>query len=57
MAGDESSVPSQEGVGGDDPASSVWAGERGGDGAEQGPIIVVDFGSVDLSAEDADFVA
>ncbi len=36
MAGDASSVPSQEGVGGDDPAGSLSAGERGGYGAEQG---------------------
>ncbi len=57
MAGDASSVPSQEGVGGDDPTGSSWAGERGGDGAEQSPIIVVDSGSAELSAQHGELVA
>ena len=50
VSGDVSAVPSEEGVGGDDPACSLWAGERGGDGAEQGSVGVVDGGSGDLAA-------
>jgi hypothetical protein len=34
-----------------------WAGERGGDGAEQGSVVVVDGGSVDLAVEDGELVA
>ena len=56
-ARDTSPVPSQEGIGGDDPAGSSSAGERCRDGAEQGPVLVVEVGSVDLSAEDAELVA
>ena len=57
MAGDPSSVPPQECVWRDEPALASWAGERGGDGAEQGSIRVVDFGSVDLAADDGELVA
>ena len=49
-AGDAASVPSEEGVGCDDPAVPSLAGERNGDGAEQGSVVVVDLRSVDLAA-------
>ena len=49
VSGDASAVPSQQGVRCDDPACSSWPGESGGDGAEQGPITVVNGGSVDLA--------
>ncbi len=35
----------------------MGGGERGGDGAEQGSITIVDFGSVDLAADDGELVA
>ena len=57
MSGDALAVPSEERVGGDDPACSSWAGESGGDGAEQGPVGVVDHGSADLAAQDGELVA
>ncbi|MCP4961666.1 MAG: hypothetical protein GY925_20665 [Actinomycetia bacterium] len=50
VAGDAATVPSQKCVWGDDPVCSLWAGERGGDGAEQGSVVVVECGSVDLAA-------
>ena len=57
VAGDASAVPAQQRVGCDDPAVAAWAGERGGDRAEQGPVVVVERGSVDLAAEDGELVA
>jgi hypothetical protein len=57
VSGDSSAVPAEQRVGGDDPAGASWAGERGGDGTEQGPITVVDFESVDLAADDGELVA
>jgi len=50
VAGDAATVPSQKFVWGDDPARSSWAGECGGDGAEQGSVVVDDRTSVDLAA-------
>ncbi len=50
VSGDASSVPPQECVGGDQPAGASWAGERGCDRPEQGPVIIVDCGPLDLSA-------
>jgi hypothetical protein len=50
VSGDALAVPSKESVGGDEPACSSWAGERGSDGAEQGSVGVVECGSVDLAA-------
>ena len=38
-------------------ALALGSGECGGDGAEQGPVVVVDCGSVDLSAQDGELVA
>jgi len=57
VTGDAASMPSEQGVGRDDPACSSWAGERGGDGAEQGPVAVVDRWSVDLAAKDRNLVS
>ena len=51
VAGDASSVPSQQGVGRDEPAGSLWTRERCRDGAEQGPIVVVERGSAYLAAQ------
>ena len=48
MTGDAVTVPAEEGVGCDDPAVSILAGERCCDRAEQGPIIVVNGGSAVL---------
>ena len=56
MTGDSATVPSEEGVGGYEPAGSAGTGECGCDRAEQGPVIVVECGSVDLAAEDAELV-
>ena len=50
VAGDASSVPAQEGVGGDEPAGSLWTRECSCDRAEQGPVIVVEGWPVDLAA-------
>ena len=49
MTGDAASMPSEERVGCDDSSCSSWAGERGGDGAEQCPVVVVECWSVDLA--------
>lgn len=51
------SVPAQQGLGCDDPAVAESAGECGGDGAEQGAVVVVEFGSVDLSSQHLELVA
>jgi len=57
MSGDALAVPPKERVGGDWPACSSWAGERSGDGAEQGSVAVVDRWSVDLAAKDGELVS
>ena len=57
VARHSSSMPTEEGVRRDDPAGSSLSGERGGDGAKQGPVVVAEYGSVDLAAQDADLVA
>jgi hypothetical protein len=49
-SGYAAAVPSEEGVGCDDPACSVWSGECCGDCTEQGLVVVVECGSVDLAA-------
>ena len=51
VAGDAPSVPPQQSVGRDEPAGASWSGERGGDRAEQGPVVVVELGPVVLSAK------
>jgi hypothetical protein len=50
-------MPSQQRLGRDDPALASLAGERGGDRAEQTPVLIVEFGPVDLSAQDHELVA
>jgi len=55
--GDAASVPSEEGVRCDDPAVSSLAGERGGDGTQQGSVVVVECGSVGLAAEHGELVS
>ncbi len=56
VSGDALAVPAVEGVGRDDPALASWAGECGGDGAEQGSVVVVECGSVGLAVQDAELV-
>ena len=41
VAGDASSVPSQQSVGRDKPAMPAGPGERGCDRTEQGPVVIV----------------
>ncbi len=57
VAGDSATVPSEQGVGGDDPAGSARPGECGCDGAEQCAVVVAELGPVDLAAEDGELVA
>lgn len=57
VAGDSATVPSEQGVGGDEPAGSARSGERGCDGAQQRPVIVAECGSVDLAAQDGELMA
>lgn len=57
VAGDSATVPSEQGVGGDEPAGSTRPGERGGDRSEQGPVTVVECGPVDLAAQYGELVA
>ena len=52
VTGDAATVPSEQSVRGDDPGVPSWAGERGGEGAQQRPVVVVDGGSVDLASQD-----
>jgi hypothetical protein len=42
VSGDASAMPSEEGVGCDDPACSLGAGERGGDRSKQRAVVVVE---------------
>ncbi len=44
VASDSPPMPSEEGVGGVEPAGSTRPGERGCDRAQQGPVIVVSAG-------------
>jgi len=57
VAGDAFAVPAQQRVGGDDPAVAESAGERSCDRPEQAPVIIVEFGPVDLSAQNHELVA
>ena len=50
-------MPSQQRLGSDEPAGSTGTGERGCDRTEQGPVVVVEFGSVDLAAQDGELMA
>ncbi len=50
MLGDSFAVPAKQRLGCDQPALAKWAGECRGDGAEQGPVVVVDGWSLDLAA-------
>ena len=50
MSGDSLAVPSQQGVGRDDPPVAEPAGECRGDGAEQGPVVIGKRRSSDLSS-------
>lgn len=49
MFGDSLAVPSQQGLGRDDPTVAESAGERCGDGAEQGPVVIGERRSSDLA--------
>jgi hypothetical protein len=44
-------VPAQQGFGCDDPALPLSAGEGCGDGSAQSPVVIVEYRSVDLSAQ------
>ena len=57
MASDSAPMPSEEGVRGDEPAGSARPGERGCDPGEQGAVVVVECGSVDLAAQDGELMA
>jgi hypothetical protein len=57
VGGDAFAVPAQQCFGCDDPAGAESAGEGCCDGAEQAPVIIVDFGPVDLSAQNHELVA
>lgn len=57
MAGDSLAVPTQQGLGCDDPALPDSAGERRGDRVEKGPVAVDDGRPVDLAAEHLELVA
>jgi len=56
VASNASSVPTQECVWGDEPAVSSWPRERGSDDAEQDPVVIVNRGTVVLSAENSELV-
>ena len=51
VAGDSAPMPSEQGVGGDEPAGSARPGECGCDRAEQGAVVVVECWPVDLAAQ------
>jgi hypothetical protein len=57
VVGDSPAMPSEEGVGGDEPAGSTTPGECGCDRAEQRLVAVVECRSVDLAAQDAELMA
>ncbi len=57
VASDSPAMPSEEGVGGDEPAGSTKPGERGCDRAQQRPVIVAECGPVDLAAQDGELMA
>ncbi len=50
VAGDTTTVPSQQRLGCHDPALAKRAGECGSDGSEKDPVVVVDRWSLDLTA-------
>ena len=57
VSGDASAMPAQQSFRGDDPTDSAGVGERGTDRSEQGPIIIVDSGSIDLATQNGELVA
>jgi hypothetical protein len=57
VAVDSLPVPAQQGVGGDEPTGASRAGECLGDRAKHGPVVVVEFGPVVLSAQHDQLVA
>ena len=57
VSGDAASVPTEQGVGGDDPSDTSWARERSCDRAEKGPVIVGRLRLFDLAAQDGELVA
>lgn len=57
VAGDSSTVPSQQRLGSHDPALAESAGEYSGNSAEQGPVVVTDGWPSDLAAKHLDLVA
>ena len=57
VASHSAPVPSEEGVGGDEPAGSTRPGECGCDGAEQDAVVVGDLGSADLATQDGELMA
>ena len=54
---DPASVPSKQGLGGDEPTDTSRAGERRGDGAEQCPVIVGQLRLFGLASQDGELVA
>jgi len=57
VPGNTFAVPAQQGFGCDDPALAEPARESRGDGAEQGPVVVVDRRLVNLAAQYLELVA
>ena len=61
VVGDALAVPPQHGLGGDGPTRVQPLGECGasvvGDDAEQGPVLIVEVGSVVLATRDGELVA
>ena len=50
VPGDAAPVPAQQGIGGDDPTGTVRTGDSGGDGAEQGSVLISECRSVVVAA-------
>ncbi len=57
VARDATSVPAEQGVGGDDPTDAQSAGERCCYSAKQAAVLVVDKGAALLALEDGELVA
>jgi len=57
VAGDASPMPPQQRVRGYQPTGPAWTGERRRDGSEQGPVVIAEFSSIDLSAQHRILVA
>jgi hypothetical protein len=57
VAGDATSVPTQQGLGGDDPSGTSRAGERGSDRAEKRSIIVDQLRPFGLAPQNGELVA